>query len=269
MNLLRELAKGKYGVWAAPHGKGGDVQAPPAEDPTVGQSQTALTGLQSAQLQSYLQQYAPYLEQGVANTQAAVGTQTASMQNQIDQYNTQQQNLYSQAQQYAALQQQYAQQSQAAQQQYQTQAAGYQSTAAGQNATGQQYTDAYNSTFLPAMQSMMNEAQNYDSDANVQQQAQLAIGDVNDSYNAANQSTMRSMQAAGVNPSSGAYQGMWNANQINQAAAQAAAATRTRSAAQQLGWNMQTQAAQLGQTLPGYATQQGALANSTSQLGLT
>lgn len=147
---------------------------------------------------------------------------------------------------------------------------------ASETASSNNYNDMYQNTYEPLMKNMVNEATNYDSDGNFQQQAQLAIGDVNNTYGAQQQSQAREMQSVGVDPTSGAYQGMWNANGINQAGAQAAAATRARTAAQQLGWNMQTQAAQMGQALPGdavandsAATNSGNSATSASNSGVS
>lgn len=145
-------------------------------------------------------------------------------------------------------------------QQQETSSAALQSS---EKATADNYNNMYQNTYEPLMQNMVTEANNYNSDGNFQQQAQLAIGDVNNTYGAQATSQANQMKSVGVDPTSGAYQGMWNANGINQAGAQAAAATRARTAAQQLGWNMQTQAAQMGQNLPGAAVANDAAAQNS------
>jgi hypothetical protein len=140
----------------------------------------------------------------------------------------------------------------------------YEQTAAQQNAQSAAYYNQYENTYAPLMNNMVSQAANYDSDGNFQQQAQLAIGDVNNTMNAQNQAQAMQMQSVGVDPTSGAYQSMWNANGINQAAQQAAAGTRARTAAQQLGWNMEDQAAAMGQSLPGDSAQASSVANQAT-----
>lgn len=140
----------------------------------------------------------------------------------------------------------------------------YEQTAAQQNAQSQSYYNQYENTYAPLMDQMVSQASNYDTDGNFEQQAQLAIGDVNNTSNAQQQAQAMQMQSVGVDPTSGAYQSMWNANGINQSAQQAAAATRARTAAQQLGWNMEDQAAALGQSLPGDSAQASSVANQST-----
>lgn len=133
---------------------------------------------------------------------------------------------------------------------------------ANQQAKG--YYDEYQNTYVPLMNQMVDQAKNYDSEGNFEQQAQLAIGDVDAVGNAQQQSQAMQMKQYGIDPTSGAYQGMWNANGVNQASQEAAAATRARTAAQQLGWNMETQAASMGQGLPGASAQEQAISQSNT-----
>jgi hypothetical protein len=138
--------------------------------------------------------------------------------------------------------------SQAAEKQYET-------TAQQQNAISQNYYDEYKNTYEPLMNQMVDEAKNYSTEGNYQQQAQMAIGNVDQTMDAQQKAQAMQMQSVGVDPTSGAFQGMWNANGINAAAQKAAAGTQARFAAQQLGWQMQDQAAAMGQGLPGAQAQ--------------
>lgn len=113
----------------------------------------------------------------------------------------------------------------------------------------------YTNEYEPLMNQMVNQASNYDTQANYNQMAQQAVGDVNNTDAAAQQSQAMEMESVGVNPTSGAFQGMWNADNINNAAQGAAAASRALTGAQQLGWNMEDQAAAMGQALPSDASQ--------------
>lgn len=140
---------------------------------------------------------------------------------------------------------------------------------ASQKATADNLNQTYQDTYVPLMKTMVGQATNYDSEGNFQQQANLAVGDVNNTYGAQQQSQSRQMQSVGVDPTSGAYQSMWNANGINQAGAQAAAATRARTGAQQLGWNMEQQAAAMGQNLPSAAVANSSGAQNSSNSAVT
>lgn len=94
-----------------------------------------------------------------------------------------------------------------------------------------------------------------------ERQAALAMGDVATQMANAKAASERQMQAYGINPNSGVYQGTANANQVMGAAAGAAAATKARDAAVQLGWAKKMDAAALAQG------QYGNQASAT-QLGL-
>jgi len=151
------------------------------------------------------------------------------------------------------------------------QEAQYEQTQQQMDTQSADYYNEYKNTYEPLMNNMVSQASNYDTQANYEQQAQLAIGDVNDTTNAQRKAQAMQMESVGVDPTSGAYQSMWNASGINQAAQQAAAATRARVAAQQLGWNMEDQAAAMGQNLPGNSTNSASVGlnagNATVQTG--
>lgn len=88
----------------------------------------------------------------------------------------------------------------------------------------------------PIREAIYNEAQNYDTAANKERIASEAIGDTKQAFGIQAQDQARKMESYGINPSSGQYRGMANANSVLQAATEASAATRARNAAEQLGW---------------------------------
>ena len=88
----------------------------------------------------------------------------------------------------------------------------------------------------PIREAIYNEAQNYDTAANRERIASEAIGDTKQAFGVQAQDQERKMQSYGINPTSGQFTGMRNANSVLQAATEASAATRARNAAEQLGW---------------------------------
>lgn len=88
----------------------------------------------------------------------------------------------------------------------------------------------------PIREAIYNEAENYDTAANRERLTSEAIGDTKQAFGIQAQDQERKMQSYGINPSSGQYRGMTNANSVLQAATEASAATRARNAAEQLGW---------------------------------
>jgi hypothetical protein len=117
-----------------------------------------------------------------------------------------------------------------------------------QYALSQQEDQQYQNVYVPAQDQMATEAANYNTQGNFEQQAQLAMGDTTSAFNQAKQAQGMQMQSYGVDPTSGAYQGQMAAQNTNEAAAEASAATRARQAATQMGWNMQSQVVGQGDT---------------------
>lgn len=93
----------------------------------------------------------------------------------------------------------------------------------------------------------------------VNRQAALALGDVKSQFDIQDQAGKRQMQAYGIDPTSGRYQGQSRASGIMEAATSAAAATKARDAATQLGWAKKMDAAALAQ---------GQFGNQASSTGL-
>ena len=120
-----------------------------------------------------------------------------------------------------------------------------------QLSTAEQYEQRMKQKFYPLQDQMIQEAKQYSAEGEQQRQAALAIGDVRDQFANTRQQNAMQMASYGINPSSGRFAGMANANQVMEAATGAAAATKARSAAEQLGWAKRMDAIGLGQNLPG------------------
>ena len=114
-----------------------------------------------------------------------------------------------------------------------------------------QYENRMRTKFYPMQDQMIQEAKQYSAEGEQARQGALAIGDVRSQF--ANTKIQNDMQMAsyGISPTSGRFAGMANANQVMEAATGAAAATKARSAAEQLGWAKRMDAIGLGQGLPG------------------
>ena len=119
-----------------------------------------------------------------------------------------------------------------------------------QNVANDYYT-RMREKFYPLQDQLLQEAKDYDTEGNFQRQATMAMGDVEDQFSAARESQKRQMQAYGINPTSGAYQGQSNATDIMSAATKAGAATKARTAAEQLGWAKKMDVQGLGAGLAG------------------
>jgi hypothetical protein len=87
----------------------------------------------------------------------------------------------------------------------------------------------------PMRESIYKAAQEYDTEANRERLAQEAIGDVKSSFGIQAQDLERRNQSFGIDPTSGRSVGTANAMGAMQAATEASAATRVRTAAEQLG----------------------------------
>ena len=105
----------------------------------------------------------------------------------------------------------------------------------------------YTEKGTPIRNELYKQAEAAGGASDVERQSALAMGDVKSQMEQAQQASSRQMQAYGINPTAGTYQGTANANQVMGAAAGAAAATKARDAAVQLGWAKKMDAAALAQ----------------------
>lgn len=106
----------------------------------------------------------------------------------------------------------------------------------------------------PIQDQITQQAQNFNTPGYVEQQSARAMGDVRSAFDQARNTQALQMKSYGVDPTSGQFQGMWNANQVGEAAAEAAAGTRARDAAVQLGWGRMLDAANVNAGLPAQQT---------------
>lgn len=117
--------------------------------------------------------------------------------------------------------------------------------------------------FYPLQDDAIKEARDYNEGAQREKFAQQAIGDVRQAVDTATAANEQKMRSFGINPASGQFRGMMNSNQIQQSALEAAAATRARNAAEQLGWAKRMDAIGLGMnTFGNQATSTGLSLNA-------
>jgi hypothetical protein len=133
----------------------------------------------------------------------------------------------------------------------------------------QDYYDYQMDTFRPLEQGLIAQAQEFNTDAYRQQQAQQASAAAARAFGTARDSNARSMAARGVNPNSGAARGAGNSLILQEAAMRAGSMTGARQQAEQLGYARQLDAAGLGRGLAGAsaAAYGGAVGAGSAGLG--
>lgn len=130
------------------------------------------------------------------------------------------------------------------------------------------YYNRMKSQFYPMQDKVIQDANEYNTEGNMERQAALAMGDVNTQYDNQRQQNNMRLQSYGINPTSGAYVGQNNAMDVMQAATGAAAATKARTAAEQLGWAKRMDAIGLGSGLAGNQATSTGLALSAGNSSL-
>lgn len=138
-----------------------------------------------------------------------------------------------------------------------------------QLASMQRNDDRYWNTTVPYQDMVDTEIERLYSDAGIQNQVNNATADVNAAMSNANAQAQRGLTRMGVNPNSGAYGNMANATSLQQATAMAAAANKTRTAAEQAGLasRFQSLGAKLG--IAGLGATNAGLATSALGTGLS
>lgn len=116
-------------------------------------------------------------------------------------------------------------------------------TQAKQNAIAEEQYQRYKDTYQPLQQQLVDEAKNYSTPENQERLATGAMGDVKSQFGIQAESNRRQLASFGIDPTSGRYQGQANQNSVLEAATGAAAATKARDAAVQLGWAKKMDAA--------------------------
>lgn len=123
-----------------------------------------------------------------------------------------------------------------------------------QMSQAQDYYDYMRSTYRPIEQSLVKQAQNFNTDAYREQLASQAAADAGRAFAQTQASSNRAMGSMGVNPNSGRFASMQTQNNLGLAAQRSAAMTGTRQQAQQMGYARMLDAAGMGKGLSGLST---------------
>lgn len=125
---------------------------------------------------------------------------------------------------------------------------------AAQSEQMDQARDYYNyqrDTYRPLEQSIVADAQRFNTEAYRDQLAGQAAADAGRAFGISQQQNQRAMASMGVNPNSGRFAAQQNASGLQQAAMRANAMTGARNQATQMGYARQLDAAGLGRGLAG------------------
>lgn len=142
---------------------------------------------------------------------------------------------------------------------------------AAQTQQMEQAQDYYNymqDTFRPVEQSLVAQAQDFNTDAYRQQKAAEASAAASRAFATARESNARSLAARGVNPNSGAARGMGTATQLQEGLARAGGMTSARQQAEQMGYARMIDAAGLGRGLAGASAAAYAGATGAGSAGM-
>ena len=192
-------------------GKKGGSSAP-SVDPNVGIAQQRMAGVAERQQEWYENTMYPWLK-----------SQTEYTNQQNDRYQSMLEQNYNYWQDYATKQ------------------------AEKSNAITDSLWSRYKEKYVPVEDALIKEADEYNTSAEAERQAGLAIADTQANYLSQRRALQQNMAQYGISPTSGQYLAQQNALNVNQAAARAAAANQARNAAQELGWTKKYQVAALGQ----------------------
>jgi hypothetical protein len=117
------------------------------------------------------------------------------------------------------------------------------------DAIAQDYWNYQKQTFRPLEQGLVNEAQNYATEARKNQAAGTAMADVSQQFDAARQAQARGMTRMGVNPNDGRMAAMSNQLMMSEALGKAQAGTQARNNVDLQGYARKMDAANLGRNL--------------------
>jgi hypothetical protein len=120
---------------------------------------------------------------------------------------------------------------------------------AGQSALG-----TFTGSTLPLAQQYSTQAANYNSPAQADLNAGLAVSDVGNAATAANANTTQQLEGYGIDPSQTRFQALDLGANISTAAQEAGAATTSRVNTQQTGLGLENSAIGLGSTIGGLGT---------------
>ena len=133
----------------------------------------------------------------------------------------------------------------------------------------QDYYNYMQETFRPVEQSLVQQAQEFNTEAYRQQQAAEASAAASRAFGTARESDRRALAARGVNPASGAARGAGRATALQEGLARTNAMTTARNQAQQMGYARMLDAAGLGRGLAGASTAAYAGATGAGSAGMS
>lgn len=119
---------------------------------------------------------------------------------------------------------------------------------------GNQLMQQYQNIFEPEYQKLAQDANNYASQARIQQAMGAAESGVSQAFDSQRQAATADLQSFGIDPSSGRYAQLDTAERTQQAAAQAGAGFQAEQATEATGRGLRSEALQLGSVMPGQAT---------------
>ena len=122
------------------------------------------------------------------------------------------------------------------------------------DARAQEYSDYEKNTFRPLEKSLVDEANNYDTEAKREELARKGIADVATAYDAQKKQALSTLASYGINPNSNRFAAINMQLAQNEATDKAGAATNARSQAEQLGYARKMDAASLGRNLASNAS---------------
>ena len=132
-------------------------------------------------------------------------------------------------------------------------------------------TDAmseFNGVFVPEVNQLVNDANNYSSQARIQQAMGAAESGVAQSFNGQRNAALSDLQSYGIDPSSGRYAALDNTERMQEAASAAGAGFQAEQATEATGRGLRSEAIQATANMPGYANQaEGVAANAAGAAG--
>ena len=132
----------------------------------------------------------------------------------------------------------------------------------------QDYYNYMQDTFRPVERRLVEEAQEFNTEAYRRERAAEASAAAARAFETANAASARRLAARGVNPNSGAARGAGNALTLSEAAMRAGGMTSARQSARDMGYAKLIDAAGLGRGLAGASTAAYAAASGAGSAGL-
>lgn len=132
---------------------------------------------------------------------------------------------------------------------------------------GNQMMNQYQTMFEPEYQSLVKDANNYSSQARIQQAMGAAESGVAQNFNGQRDAALTDLQEFGIDPSSGRYDQLDKSERVQQAAAQAGAGFQAEQATEATGRGLRSEALQLGSVMPSQATAAYNAASGAAQAG--